>query len=64
MNIMNVTEHLFNPLVFWENEEKKERDTEEKISNSNSPPSLWPFSPLCQGSLSHDASANVVLVPQ
>lgn len=23
MNIMNVTEHLFNPLVFWENEEKK-----------------------------------------
>lgn len=39
MNIMNVTEHLFNPLALWENE-KKERDTEDRSTTA----ALLPFS--------------------
>lgn len=53
-NIMNVTEHLFNPLAFWENE-KRARETERTEQSA-----LFPI----QGFLSHDAAVNLVSGPQ
>lgn len=51
MNTMNVTEHLFNPLVFWENEEKKKRDTEEKNQQQQQPAFLLAIFPPCAKAL-------------
>lgn len=42
MNIMNVTEHLFNPLVFWENEEKR-REAQRKKSATATATARLPF---------------------